>query len=470
MKIRKQVLAGVIGIYATIFAVASCSSDEDVLSFGWLEEGEQFSGGNTTVYDVSANAFGNAAPNLQGDRDLQFVTGNSFFNRNWITAPASTAELDGLGPLFIARSCSSCHFKDGRGNAPMPGEEPVALLFRLSVPGKTATGAPQPDPHYGGQLGTHAVLGMQPEATVQITYEETGGQYADGQSFSLRKPAYMFENLNYGAMAANAEVSPRVAQHMVGLGLLEAISEATLESYADPDDQNNDGISGKINRVWNVITNQDDIGRFGWKASQPNVRQQIAAAFVEDIGITSSMFPHEGYMPGQGGEKFPSGGSPELEESILDRMSVYAAGLAVPRRRDWDTPEVLRGKQLFNEANCTSCHVAKTVTGTHPDFPEFSNQTIYPYTDLLLHDMGEGLADHRPDFLADGQEWRTPPLWGIGLIETVNGHTNFLHDGRARNLEEAILWHGGEAEQAKQTFVQMKATDREALIKFLRSL
>ncbi len=449
--------------------MAACEQDDDGIDY--LEEGEEFGGGAATVFDESVNAFGNPAPNLLGDGDLLFITGNSFFNRNWVTSPASTEDLDGLGPLFNSRSCSGCHFKDGKGQPPAPGEPLVSMLFRLSKPGKSANGGPVADPNYGLQLADRAILGVAREGTVNITYEEIPGEFADGQSYSLRKPRYEFTELGYGALDDDILFSPRVAPHMVGLGLLEAIDEATILGFEDPQDADGDGISGRANRVWDVAASKVNIGRFGWKANQPNLRQQTAGAFVGDIGITSSLFPEENCSANQTDcQNAFNEGQPELKGSIFDKVTFYSSTLAVPKRRLWDDPVVLRGKQLFFESNCIGCHIPKITTGNSGNIPEFYQQLIRPYTDLLLHDMGDELADGRPDFEASGNEWRTPPLWGIGLIETVNGHTNFLHDGRARNLEEAVLWHGGEAENSKQAFLNMNKTDREALIKFLDSL
>ncbi|MDN5205335.1 di-heme oxidoredictase family protein [Fulvivirgaceae bacterium BMA10] len=468
--VGKPMVFSIALLYFGIAIFVGCENDDDGPS--WLENGEEFSGGAASVFDESVNAFGNPAPNLQGDRDLIFITGNSFFNVNWVTAPASTEDLDGLGPLFNARSCSSCHFKDGRGTPPIsPGDPIVSILFRLSVPGVDENGGSIPVPKYGTQLSNHAILNLPEEGTVDISYQEITGQYPDGESYSLRKPIYEFKDLQYGPMPSNILVSPRVAPHMVGLGLLEAIDEETILSFEDPDDLDQDGISGKANYVWDIQKQQKSLGRFGWKANQPNVKQQTAGAFVGDIGITSSIFPEETCTPEQEVcQSGSTGGSPELTEEILDKVSFYSATLAVPKRRNWKDSMVLRGKQLFFESNCTGCHKAKITTGTDASIPEFSDQVIRPYTDLLLHDMGEELADNRPDFEANGNEWRTPPLWGIGLIQTVNGHTNLLHDGRARNFEEAILWHGGEAERSKQAYMQLNKNDREAVIKFLESL
>ena len=453
----------------SFLAIQGCENDDPLEAV--LEEGEEYSGGEATIHDVSINAFGNPAPNLIGDKDLFFVSGNAIFNRNWVTAPASTEDLDGLGPVFNARSCSGCHFKDGRGFAPQPGEEALSLVVQMSIPGNDPYNRPLPEPNYGGQLNNHSILGIVTEGSITVEWEELSGVYPDGTPYSLRKNNLKFQNLGWGSFSPGTMTSPRVAPHMVGMGLLEAIDESTLLAYADPNDTNGDGISGKANRVWDVEHQEERIGRLGWKANQPSVKQQVTGAFVNDIGITSSVFTEQPCGPKQEDcLQAVNGGEPELRQPLLERVVLYSSALAVPQRRDWDDPEVLRGKQLFLQADCGSCHIPKIQTGNHPDFPEFSNQTIRPYTDLLLHDMGEDLADGRPDFLATGSEWRTPPLWGIGLIKTVNGHTNFLHDGRARNLEEAILWHGGEAEASKEKFMKYRKADREKLIKFLNSL
>lgn len=465
MKLMKYIT-----LVLTLAICSACGDSEEVNDI--LEEGEQFSGGIATVADVSINAFSNPAPNLTGDRDLQFVVGNSFFNRNWMTSPSSTEDLDGLGPLFNARSCSSCHFKDGRGRPKFSAnDDDPSMLYRLSIPGVGDHGGVLADPNYGTQLNPLAVAGVLPEGTIQVSYQEQSGTYSDGTPYSLRQPTYTFQNGAYGELAAGAMLSPRVAPHMVGLGLLASIDDHTLLAQADPHDADGDGISGRVNLVWDFEKEQQVIGRFGWKANAPTLRQQTAGAFLGDIGITSSVFPYEACMESQTDcNNSPGGGSPELKESILEKVTLYSGTLAVPQRRDYDDPVVLRGKQLFFDAQCTACHLPKVQTGNNADFPEFANQTIRPYTDLLLHDMGTKLADGRPDFDATGNEWRTPPLWGIGLFEIVNGHTFYLHDGRARNLEEAVLWHGGEGEKSKEAFMKMYKNDREALLKFLKSL
>jgi CxxC motif-containing protein (DUF1111 family) len=277
--------------------------------------------------------------------------------------------------------------------------------------------------------------------------------------------------LSYGELSGSLLFSPRVAQQLIGLGLLEALDENTILSFTDENDVNRDGVSGRANYVYDFINKKTSIGRFGWKANQPSLRQQISSAFLGDMGLTTNMFSDENCTSAeQDCQKATTGGIPEVDESKLEKIIFYDATLAVPARRSVKDPQVLFGKKLFLQAKCDNCHKTKMTTGPHPSIPELSNQTIRPYTDLLLHDMGEALADGRPDFQATGQEWRTPPLWGIGLIKTVNKHTFLLHDGRARNIEEAILWHGGEGETSKQAFIKMPAEEREALIKFLESL
>ncbi|UBM57944.1 c-type cytochrome [Marinilongibacter aquaticus] len=463
--------------FAAALLCSSCKQSDDVPTSEWeteapkgtlhAEANEAFSGGTQTVFDQSVNAFGFQSPDLSNENGLLFFVGNSFFNQNWVTAPSSTTARDGLGPLFNARSCASCHFKDGRGRPNTEGEFGRGLLFRLSVAGTDAHGGPKADAVYGTQLQDQSILGVMTEGNVKTVYEEQAGQYPDGTSFSLRKPSYILTELMYGAMDPGIMISPRVAPQMAGMGLLEAVDESTVLSFADENDLDGDGISGKANYVWNESSGQSELGRFGWKANQPTVKQQVAGAFVGDMGITSSLFPKQNC---QNCEDIPNGGDPEIEDEDLHKVVLYSATLAVPGRRDWEDEKVLRGKYFFDKMACTGCHVSEMKTGTQTEFKALANQSIRPYTDLLLHDMGEGLADKRPDYLANGNEWRTPPLWGIGLFETVNKHTYYLHDGRARNLEEAILWHGGEAENSKTKFMYLSKADREAVVQFLNSL
>jgi len=432
---------------------------------------EELSGGETTVFDTSPKAFGFPARSIQDEHRAAFFVGHSFFNENWVVAPGSTAARDGLGPLFNARSCSACHFRDGRSRPPDAGQPMVSMLMRISIPGKGPQNEPLPDPVYGGQIQGQAVPGVPPEADVLVEYEESAGQFADGEKFSLRKPHYTLKNLGYGPLSKDVMMSPRVAPAMVGLGLLEAVPEKTLRGFADEQKRDGCGISGRPNLVWDKSAGKVIVGRYGWKAEQPTVLGQTAGAFVGDIGITSSLMPDENHTAAQViCAKQPSGGQPEVSDQILHDVVTYSRTLAVPARRNWKDPAVVKGKALFLQANCAVCHVPKMNTGDCADLPELSRQTIRPYTDLLLHDMGEDLSDNRPVFEAEGRDWRTPPLWGIGLIAKVNGHSCLLHDGRARNLAEAILWHGGEAQTAREMFRTMPKTDREAMLAFLQSL
>lgn len=439
---------------------------------------EEYSGGATTIFDITTNAFGFPSQNLSQWGKNKFSLGNSVFKANWVVAPASTTSLDGLGPFFNARSCSSCHNLDGRAKPPANlGDDLGGLLFRLSIPGDDGHGGPLDDPQYGGQLSNHGVYAganstAVPEGTVDVTYSIISGTYADGTSYELRNPIYTFKNLGYGNFNAGIMYSPRLAQQLPGLGLLEAIDLADILALADEMDANGDGISGRPNYVWNYKTNTTDVGRFGWKANQPTLLQQVAGAAIGDMGLTTTLFTDEN-LTGQQVTDYGSwttGGTPELQVNDFDQLVFYCQTLAVPARRNWTNEEVLRGKQLFTQAKCATCHNPYFETGMH-NIVALSNQKIRPYTDMLLHDMGTGLADGRPDYLATGNEWRTPPLWGLGLIQTVNNSGRFLlHDGRARTLEEAIIWHGGEGAFSKNAFINMNNVDRTALIKFLNSL
>ena len=433
---------------------------------------DPLSGGATTVVNATASAFGQPARNLPLEQRTDFFVGNAFFNRDWVTAPSSTEGSDGLGPVFNARSCSSCHFRDGRGHPPLDADEPMlSMLIRLSVPGTGAAGGPLGDRAYGLQLGPQAILGVPPEGRALVEYDEVPGTYGDGEAYSLRVPHYSFVDLAFGPLDPSIRISPRTAPFIIGLGLLSAVDEDTILSQADPDDADGDGISGRPNRVWDRRRQATVLGRFGWKANQPTLEQQNAGAFVGDIGITSSLFPEPECTAVQTEcLAAPNGGDPEVDQIKLDAVTFYTHFLAVPARRGVDDPTVRRGGALFVEAGCAHCHLTTLTTGPLEAYPELSGQIIHPYTDLLLHDMGADLADDRQDFDADGREWRTPPLWGIGLVATVNRHALLLHDGRARGFAEAILWHGGEAEAAREAFRSLSSDDRAALIRFLESL
>lgn len=461
---NKLLFLAVVGLFS------SCRPEEESF-WEYLEEHEQLSGGEASVNDASPLAFSMPISGLSNDDELLFAVGNSFFRQNWVTAPSSTTARDGLGPFFNARSCSGCHFQDGRGRPPeFAGELSTGLLIRLSVSGAGPHGEPLPDPSYGGQLQDQAIANIPVEGSYSISYSEMQGQFADGTSYTLRKPTYQLNLTGYGG-GAGVMTSPRVANQMIGLGLLEALSEATILERADEMDSDGDGISGRPNIVWDQIAQTNALGRFGWKANQPNLLQQSAGAFLGDMGITTFLNPVENCTSAEFDcQNAQNGGSPEIEDDDLFKVELYSSSLAVPVRRNHNAENVLRGKEVFFKIGCENCHRSKMVTGTHPKLSAVSGQTIFPYTDLLLHDMGDDLSDGRPDFLATGNEWRTPPLWGIGLFQTVNGHTYYMHDGRARNLEEAILWHSGEASSSREQYKQLSAAQRQELIDFLNSL
>lgn len=440
-------------------------------------------GGATTVWATGKNAFSFPAANLSDAERTRFVIGNSFFKRNWVIAPASTTARDGLGPHFIARSCGACHALDGRGAPPdlrrgLADEQPLALLLRLSVPGTDAHGGPKPEPVYGDQFTNAAVPGVKPEGEVTIRWKPIHGRFADGTPYTLQQPVYGFRKLGYGPMAKDVRVSPRIAPQVIGMGLLEAIPAAEIERNAAEQAAMPGPIKGQPNRVWDVVAGREMIGRFGWKANVATIAHQTAGAFLGDIGITSSVFPDETCTPKQAdcraAPRGAQGQAPEIDDKTLNDVIFYQATLAPPARRNAHDAQVLRGQQLFAQAQCAVCHRPSYVTGEGPfphlTSPALKGQTIWPYTDLLLHDMGEALADGRPDFRANGRQWRTPPLWGLGLIKDVNGHQRLLHDGRANGVLEAILWHGGEAEDSKNQVLRMSREDREALVKFVESL
>jgi CxxC motif-containing protein (DUF1111 family) len=456
------------------------------------EPGEDMPGGQATSRSstVNANVFSHPSGNLDFKKEFDFKIGNAIFRKLWVSSPASTQSSDGLGPLYNARACQNCHLKDGRGRPPYanwPEEDAVSFLLALSIPPQTeeqkrllAEGRIKavPDPVYGDQFQTLAIQGHKAEGKIHIEHTETTVELAGGEAVTLRQPHYSLDRLGYGPHHPDLMISPRVAPQMIGLGLLEIVPEEQILGWADPDDKDGDGISGKAQRVWSREAGRVMLGRFGLKAGATGVAEQSAAAFANDIGISSHLIPQDA---GDCTEKqtvclnAPHGSDPakkqhEARDKLFDLVAFYARNLAVPPRRNHDDPAVLTGKRIFNEIGCASCHRPKLLTGGSDDQPHLANQLIWPYTDLLLHDMGEGLADHRPEALATGSEWRTPPLWGIGLTEMVSGHSLFLHDGRARNLKEAIMWHGGEAETARNAFAALSREKREMLIAFLKSL
>ena len=455
-------------------------------SFAAAQPFEANPGGAATVRRrADAQAFSLPQANLTFAQGADFALGNGLFERLWVTAPASTIASDGLGPMFSMRSCQDCHVKDGRGHAPRnAGDDAGSLVVRLGVPepGPGALGdylGIGPDPVYGNQVSDRSVPGVPAEGRIAVSWEEAFSVPLAGTGpVPLRRPVWSLEDLAYGPLGASTGISPRVAPQMIGLGLVEAIPAADILAHADPEDADADGISGRPNMVASPEFGTQILGRFGVRATTPTLRQQAADAFNADIGIASPLRPdpygdctdaqsacHAAFH----GMDAPQGGF-EVSGESLDLVAFYSGTLGVPRREGVDGPEVLRGKALFHEAGCAACHVPNFVTARLPDRPEHSFQLIWPYSDFLLHDMGDGLADGLPAGQATGSEWRTPPLWGLGLVRAVSSEAGFLHDGRARTPEEAILWHDGEAAAARDAYAAMPPPDRAALVTFLESL
>jgi CxxC motif-containing protein (DUF1111 family) len=426
----------------------------------------RMTGGDTTVFNQSSSAYEQPANGLSLLEMEKHRDGDAAFDAVFVTPPATVNP--GLGPFFNNSSCTACHLSDGRG-LPEKGQ----LLVRVSDPKNKYTPLNKNFANYhheggvksentppvaglGNQIQDQSIYGKSPEGEVDISWQEKQGKYADGTTYSLRSPEAKITFADGKLLSSEIQTSLRLPPPVFGLGLLEAVPEKTLLKSADPDDKNGDGISGRVNQVWDFSNKKMTVGRFGWKANSPNLLQQSASAYVNDMGVTSPLFPEK---------DIPT----DIDRQILDLTTFYVQTLGVPARRAIDDPLVKKGEKLFNEANCATCHFPSLRTGEH-EVKLLANQKIHPYTDLLLHDMGAGLADRRPDFLATGTEWRTTPLWGVGLTQTVLPYASYLHDGRARTLEESILWHGGESEASKEAFRNMSSGDREALLGFLRSL
>lgn len=411
-------------------------------------------GGDTTIDDRTSGAFGVPAPNL-GEADLaSHLRGDVRFEATFVASPADVNP--GLGPLYNHTACARCHLRDGRG-LPVAGPGPLGshLVVRVSLVGADpVTGAPPTVPELGSQIQDHATYGTPPEASVRLTWTEQRGWYGDGAPFTLRRPVVEV-TLPGGPLPAAVLVSPRIPPPVFGLGLLEAIAAADLAARADPDDDDGDGISGRLNLVTDGAGRVVP-GRFGWKATAPDLTTLAAQSYAAELGVSSPGFPDPD-------------GAHDVDAVVIDETAFYTRTLAVPARAVSDDPEIARGESLFSELGCAACHVESWRTGDH-EIQALRDQLIHPYTDLLLHNVGFDLADGRPEFVASGTEWRTPPLWGLGLSQTVLPNAGLLHDGRARTIAEAILWHGGEAERAKEGFRVLAPSDRRAVLTFLGAL
>ena len=458
-------------------------------------------GGDTGISITTSESYSKPSSNIPASRKGDFFIGNAFFRQPWVVAPASTDSRDGLGPLFNVAACQSCHIKDGRGHAPMSADDDAdSLLIRLAMPATTPEQQQQlqnslvekiPHAVYGGQLQDRGIQGIAAEARVQVVWTPEPVKFADGHVETLRRPTFTLNNPGYGEFDPELMVSPRIALPMIGLGLLEQIPEADIKRQADAKDKDGNGITGKFNWVLDPQTGKTALGRFGWKAGQSRLLTQNQSAFNEDMGLTSRIRPIESCTKNQpdclsaptGADEQGDGGSPvEVSNDVAKFVEFYTRNLAVPHRRNADDPLVLAGKKQFYDIGCVQCHTPRyQLPTTDDDRLEQHGQIIYPYTDMLLHDMGDDLADRtiagqlppksaQVEFLANSFEWRTPALWGIGLAQTVDPQATFLHDGRARTPMEAVLWHGGEAEPQKQRVLKLDKKGREALNAFLLSL
>ena len=397
-----------------------------------------------------------------------FQIRDGVFNRNWVSAPATPPGRDGLGPTYNATSCSACHDNNGRG-APPQGDEPfLGLLLRLSVDGMNEDGGPQPDPVYGDQLQPYAILGVPAEGTPRVTYTEQPGTYADGEPYSLRAPTYSVDDPKFGPLADGILISPRLAPQMVGLGLLEAVDEETINGFAATN-------GGHPNHVWDVAKQATVLGRFGWKANQPTLAQQTFAAFRNDIGITSELFPDKSCGPTQTdcldapmSLTIPNIQDPQGERHGGARSRPGRTGAPESGRRSGAPrgtavrPDRLRKLPHSKDGDRCASGLAGAVESDHPPL----HGSVAPRHEVPT------LADGRPDFEATGKRAQMPPLWGLGLSGVIDGYLflKAMHDGRARNFAEAILWHGGQAKTASEPFLELPKGDRDSLVAFLQSL
>lgn len=443
-----------------------------------LSQSELQPGGSLTAKRLSERSYIYPGKGITKAQELEFWTGFSLFRDPWVIAPSSTKDRDGLGPLFNARSCVACHDAGGRSKVHEAGEFlPTSLLIRL---GSTDSNNLSVDPIYGGQLQPRVIdydrarlpNKVKSEGSVKLTFSEIEGQFADGTKYRLQKPSYQLTKLGYGELAPHIGVSPRHAPNVFGMGMLDAISDADLLAQEDVEDSNGDGISAKYNRVTNVVNGEMEIGRFGFKAKHPNLEQQVAGAFQGDIGITSTLFPNETCTSTQTScaiaAKLGGHESVEIPDKLLQLVDDFSRFLAVPPARRLQ--DKLAGRTLFYQLDCQQCHTPSYTTDPNYPIEQLAGQVIWPYTDLALHDMGEGLADGVYEYSADGREWRTPPLWGIGLQQAYTGQARYLHDGRARSIEEAILWHGGEAKASQQAYTKLSKEQRTQLLDFLAAI
>ena len=464
-------------VVALAIVIAACTQDQTTSAEPGLDEGSSNVASADDETDTAVDeaalpvVFDQPFPSIDGELLDEFLEGQALFNVVWTPHGEGDPATDGLGPLFNASSCADCHLSTGRRQVPPDGElTDAGLVVRLSVPQiDPITGAPVPEPVYGDQLQDNGVGALEGEGRIFNNYVVQAGSYPDGTPFEILWPTVNVRGPTQGPLTPLVQFSARIGAQLIGTGLIEAIPEETILALADPSDANGDGISGRPNFVWNSATESIEFGRFGWKSNVATLEQQVAQAFRGDIGLTSPIIPRQSCSEAQT-ECLESAGDDEFEvtQEQLTAIATYLRLLAVPEARTEGNPAAERGQERFSEFGCASCHTESLTTGPS-DIPELSEQTVFLYSDLLLHDLGFDMSDDRPDFQASPLEWRTPPLWGLGLIPVENDR-GFLHDGRARNLEEAILWHGGEGAISRANFLRADAEAREELLEFLRSL
>lgn len=445
-------------------ALALCARHADAADVHAL------SGGDFTVQAPSRYNLSLPGTDLPPELRTVFFAGRTLFRQSWVVAPSPQSKVAGLGPIYNRVACVSCHLDNGRGGPPTgPDDAMHSMLVQLSVPGTAPHGEPKPHPGYGAQFNEHGIPGVPGNGRAAIAWEEFSETLPDGETVPMRRLRLSFPELNYGPLGADTMTSARVAPQILGLGLLEAVPEETILATAEAEKRI--GIKGRPNHVWDGVGGRTVVGRFGLKANAASLKEEITGSFTFDLGLTTPMFPNKNCTPVQTAcRAAPIAGHPEMSQERLDAVLVYYLALGVPARRNLEDPSVRRGERLFSIAGCSSCHTPTLKTGSHSVLGQLAGQEIHPYTDLLIHDMGDALTDGRPDFEAGPRDWRTTPLWGVGLAGVLNEHANYLHDGRARTLTEAILWHGGDADNSRRAFIDLPKGDRDAVLAFLKSL
>jgi len=431
------------------------------------------------------NAFQHPFKKLSAEQKFNHSLGRSLFEKFWVASPSSTTASDGLGPLYNARSCHSCHLNNAKGHAPANLQSAVSVpsfFVRLKRwprpdgfdPKKAVSG----DPIYGTQLQTLSTTQLVPEADLVVKYDYLDLMFEDKTPIQLRKPTYTLNNLGYGAFSKDTVLSGRVSPALMGVGLIDALDDKTIEHNADENDLDQDGISGRSNQVWDKINQTWRLGRFGWKATVATLSEQNQSAFNGDLGLSTPLVT-SAYGDCTQAQvaclSLANGNSAHLDnlevsEQMMSLVNQFSALSAPSKIRNLANDQFMQGKSVFDQLNCAACHIPKMKTGLVTDYKVLSNRTFFPFSDFLLHDMGAGLADTGNEFNAKEQEWRTTPLWGNSLNKTTSGRQSYLHDGRARNLIEAIAWHGGEAQQSQEAFLSLTTKQRNDLLYFLESL